>query len=327
MLNEVEDNGNFRVILITQGVSRIVSPLLQSKNQIVGIIESAPRESYKSKGLLWAALRCCYQLLNKKNHSLKSLAYSMQIPYYFMNEGNSEHLENWVNGLKPDLIVVYSMSQLLKENIIRIPKYGVINLHPSWLPMYRGPFPDFWMYYYTDLNPGVTVHYIDIGEDTGDIIGQVKYQLKLGTKSPQMLDLSIGQIGSELLIGIIDQIKNDTAPRIPQPKQSPTIRARKIKKEEHRDIIDWNHWNIERIWHLLRGTEQWLDAIDPPKGLYWGQRWEIMGYEKCKTANEEVGTLNKRKSYVICRDGIIHLSKKFVFKNLVLKMLEKYYAK
>lgn len=88
---------------------------------------------------------------------------------------SSCELESWVKSLSPDLIVVYSMSQLLKENIYSIPRFGTINLHPSYLPEYRGPNPIFWMYYNMEKQGGVTVHYIDQGEDTGNIILQKRY--------------------------------------------------------------------------------------------------------------------------------------------------------
>ena len=111
--------------------------------------------------------------------SLKSFAKKEKIPYYYMNKGSDKNLENWVKCINPDIIVVYSMSQLLKENIFSIPKYGTINLHAGLLPNYRGPFPYFWMYYNTDKKGGVTVHYIDEGEDTGDIIYQEVYDIPL----------------------------------------------------------------------------------------------------------------------------------------------------
>ncbi len=75
-----------------------------------------------------------------------------------MNNGSDKNLENWVKDKKPDVIVVYSMSQLLKEYIFSILKYGTIDLHPALLPSYRGPNPHFWMYHDGIKEGGVTVH-------------------------------------------------------------------------------------------------------------------------------------------------------------------------
>jgi methionyl-tRNA formyltransferase len=197
-----------------------------------------------------------------------------------MNHGSDAAFQEWVKKSNPDVIVVYSMSQLLKDNIFTIPKYGAINLHSSYLPEYRGPNPNFWMYYNVDLNPGVTVHYIDAGEDTGDIIYQERYVIPLGIKSSDMLDISINKIGINLLFKSLDGIAAGIAPRIKQPQNSPMPRARNLKYEDHKTIIDWNNWPGERIWHILRGTESWLNALDQPSGMFKGHRWIIGDFVK-----------------------------------------------
>ncbi|WP_394339186.1 formyltransferase family protein [Methanosarcina sp. UBA411] len=88
--------------------------------------------------------------------NLKIFSKKLRIPYYFLRKGENENLEKWMKNLQPDLIVVYSMSHLLKENIFSIPKFGTINIHCSHLPEYRGPVPLFWEYYDYVLNPRVT---------------------------------------------------------------------------------------------------------------------------------------------------------------------------
>ncbi|WP_281085258.1 formyltransferase family protein, partial [Methanosarcina acetivorans] len=77
---------------------------------------------------------------------------------------------NNIRNLEPDLIVVFSMSHLLKENVFNVPSYGTVNIHYSYLPEYGGPNPLFWQYYDYILDPGVTLHYVDKGEDTGNVI-------------------------------------------------------------------------------------------------------------------------------------------------------------
>ncbi|MGI6455390.1 MAG: formyltransferase family protein [bacterium] len=88
-------------------------------------------------------------------------------------------LERWVREKNPDFICVKSMSQLLKENIFSIPKYGTINLHPSILPNYRGPNPLFWTMFNQECESGMTVHYINKGEDTGDILRQYTIKMRM----------------------------------------------------------------------------------------------------------------------------------------------------
>lgn len=310
-----------RVMIITMGLSRIVEPVVNLHN-VIGIIESAPRKNdIKKQSMLFFALKYIYSFFKKQAKTLKSYANEKNIPYYYMDNGSDKALESWVKEKKPDVIVVYSMSQLLKENIFKIPKYSTINLHPALLPSYRGPFPDFWMYYNQEKEGGVTLHYIDEGEDTGDIIYQEKYNFPLGLKSPQMLDLSISKIGVGLILKALENIEN--LPRVKQPKSSPTKKARNIKDSEHKDIIDWQSWKIERIWHILRGTELWLNATEQPKGIYKSQRWQIKNYEKCDTSSYEISKIYKENNiyFIACNDGKIYLDLKFNFKNFILYLL------
>ncbi len=303
------------------GLSRIVKPIINQHN-VVGIIECGSQNSKQIiNSFLYDITKTFYSFVNKKFVTLKVFAFKQNIPYYYMDNGSDKNLEDWVKNINPDVIVIYSMSQLLKSNIFTIPKYGTINLHSAFLPSYRGPFPDFWMYYNTEKKGGVTVHYIDDGEDTGDIIYQEKYNIPLGMKSPDMLNLSIGQIGVNLLLKALNDIEN--LPKITQYKESPTAKARNIKPEEHKNIIEWNKWNIERIWHLLRGTELWLNAVEQPKGIYKNQRWIVEKFKKCDMVNYEISKIYKenKKYFVACKDGKIFLSLKFNFKIFILGLI------
>jgi methionyl-tRNA formyltransferase len=319
-----------KLLLITQGVWRVLEPLLASPHKVVGIIESAPR-GYKKPGNLRKLLTGLKEFLNVatgKPMSLRRLCRENEIPYWFMTASSDDGLEDRIRKLCPDLIVVFSMSQLLKANIFSIPRLGTINLHPSYLPDYRGPNPDFWQYYDMELNPGVTVHYVDVGEDTGDIILQERVCVPLGIKSPERLDLLIGKVGVRLLLQAIQKIERGEVIRKPQPKDSPTIRARNLRKIEHISIIDWAAWPIERIWHVMRGTELWLDCIDPPRGLYRGQRWIVDGYVKAAPDRSisDIGTVKRDNNgfYVNCRDGQIRLIASFNVKNLLRPAYRKF---
>lgn len=321
MSNDLKVKQKPKVMIITMGMSRIVKPIVENYN-VVGIIECAPRKQKNTrKTLVYGLIKKIYSNFKSTLETLGSYAKSLDIPYYYMDNGSDKKLESWVKNISPDAIVVFSMSQLLKENIFNIPKYGTINLHPALLPSYRGPNPDFWMYYNQENEGGVTVHYIDRGEDTGDIIYQEKYLIPLGMKSPDMLDLAIGELGVRLLFKAIDNV--DNLPKIKQPEKSPTKRARNIRESEHQNLIDWKNWDIERVWHLLRGTELWLNAFEQPKGMYSGQRWSIDEFEKCDTSEYRVANVVKKDNryFLVCRDGKIFLSVKFNLKRFIIGKL------
>tara|TARA_Y100000389_G_C17342696_1_gene454204 strand:+ start:405 stop:971 length:567 start_codon:yes stop_codon:yes gene_type:complete len=70
-----------------------------------------------------------------------------------------------------DYIISYGYNHLFKKNIIDSSKNGIINLHISYLPYNRGAHPNFWSFF-EDTKKGVTIHLIDQGIDTGDILFQ-----------------------------------------------------------------------------------------------------------------------------------------------------------
>ena len=236
---------------------------------------------------------------------------------------NEDALKSFIEQKKPDLIVVFSMSRLLRKDILQIPKFGAINLHTSYLPYYRGPNPDFWQYVDMVMNPGVTIHFIDENEDTGKIINRGRIKIDLGTKSPDRLDALLLEVGVPLLLKSIDEIESGTCNLITQPKVSPTPRARNIKPDEHKLIIDWQNWPIEKVWHVLRGTELWLNAIEQPSGIYKWQRWVIGNFNKFDCENTLAGTVmtKGKKKYIVTRDGNICVYISYNFKRTISGIL------
>lgn len=311
-----------KIIIITAGIPRLLTPIVNEFN-VIGIIESSPR---RNLSLLKKMLRNLsfkyFRHIKKQERSLKFFSKSNELNYRkFQEKGND--LKQWIEIQSPDLILVYSMSHLLKEEIFSIPKYGTINLHPSYLPEFRGPFPEFWYYYNKNLQPGATVHFIDKGEDTGDIICQERTQIPLGIKSEKYFDIIEGDIGVRLIKEAIISISDGSVMRLKQEKKGITPRARNLHPNEHEKIIDWENWEIDRIWHVLRGTEGWLNAIPKPKFPYLGQRWSIGNYKVQKNIDvNNFKILKERGKYFLyLREGVIELEVKFSFIRLLRNIL------
>ena len=270
-------------------ITQVLHSLLDSSN-VIGLVESKRKNPAK------------------QTHKLRDFCLEKNLPYYFMKDGCNASLEDWLKELAPDLIVIFGMSELLKKNIMDIPKKGCINLHPSLLPNYRGGYPVFWMYYHFDLNPGVTVHYIDEGEDTGNIIYQESINLPIGATEEEFLDSLINKKGIELLLKAIQDIEGDCAPSIKQPTDSSTKRAKQILPAQYKEIIDWEAWEITRIWHLLRGTQNWLNVFDFSEIQGNIKGWKILDYS-LEDVQLELGKVFKEGSqyFVSCGQGKIYM--------------------
>ena len=90
---------------------------------------------------------------------------------------NSKKFLNELRELNPDVIINQSQS-IIKEGLLQVPKIGVINRHNALLPKNRGRLTPFWVLYKGEKETGVSIHFIDEGIDTGEIIVQKKYKVR-----------------------------------------------------------------------------------------------------------------------------------------------------
>jgi methionyl-tRNA formyltransferase len=306
-----------RIIIMTENLSEIVKPLV-NKYSIVGIVKTQKRT--KEDNYILRYMKYFYKIL-RKNH-LKEFAKINSLPYYLMNNGSDSSLEAWVKAQKPNLIVIYSMPELLKENILNIPTHKTINLHPSFLPKYRGANPFFWHYYNNEKKGGVTIHFIDKGEDTGNIIYQEEYPIERGMPLVDMKKLAVEKIGIKLLFRAIENIDNiSSRPQI----DTDSSKARNLNSHEYKTLINWEEMSIEQIWHIFRGFQYWIETLTTVNLIDKCYLWKIDNYEKENMKGYIVGRLYRENNsyFISCKDGKIHLSLKGFKLKLLLYQLYK----
>jgi methionyl-tRNA formyltransferase len=94
---------------------------------------------------------------------------------YFQPEKLDDAFLQKLLSYRPDFCFSLYYRHILKRGYIALPKDGFFNIHPSLLPKYRGPAPTMWMLLNNEAYAGMTLHVIDEGIDTGDIVGQVRF--------------------------------------------------------------------------------------------------------------------------------------------------------
>ena len=119
----------------------------------------------------------CPTYQNNIHARLQLICTKNTIPFYRVTNINLKEYEEIIRKLNPDVILVCHFQQILKKNIIQIPVKGCINLHPALLPKYRGLSPQHWPIINGDKETGITVHFVNEGIDSGDIIVQHKISL------------------------------------------------------------------------------------------------------------------------------------------------------
>lgn len=94
---------------------------------------------------------------------------------FYCSDPNSRQAETELMNLRPNLILL-GQSGIIKGNVIKIPKIGILNSHPGILPQYRGIDVVYWALYNNDIEGvGSTIHFVDSGVDTGQIIFTKKH--------------------------------------------------------------------------------------------------------------------------------------------------------
>ncbi len=133
-------------------------------------------------------------------------------------------------SLNPDIIITCAYGQIIPKEVLDYPKYGCINVHASLLPKLRGGAPIHKAILEGYDKSGITIMYMDVAMDSGDIISQKETNI-LDTDTMETLHDRLQIIGRDLLLSTLPSIFDGTAKRIKQDENEVTF-AYNIKREE-----------------------------------------------------------------------------------------------
>lgn len=177
---------------------------------------------------------------------VKVYAQSVGIPVYQYKRIREEGVED-LKRLAPDIIVTCAFGQILSAEIIGIPKSGVINIHASLLPKYRGASPIHYAILNGETKTGITIMKTDVGIDTGDIIEKCEIEIFPEETCGELFD-RLSSLGSEMIGGVLDGIDAGVVGFTKQDDSQATY-SKIIKKEDA--VIDFNK-DAKSIVNLVR---------------------------------------------------------------------------
>ncbi len=180
-------------------------------------------------GLLASRLRVSRRYIRMTQQNVASIARRADIPVIRTHDHNDYDCIRTLKRLKPDVLVLAGAS-ILKRSTIDIPRHGCINFHSSLLPEFRGPAPIFWQLWY-GAKAGVTIHYVDEGIDTGDIILQREVDIVPGD-TIETLHRRACVVGGNLVVKALGQIAEGTAQRRSQKGLEGSYYPRPTKEQE-----------------------------------------------------------------------------------------------
>ena len=161
---------------------------------------------------------------------------------------NKIRLENEkIMDVKPDIIITCAYGQIIPKVILDLPKYKCINVHASLLPKYRGGAPIHASLLNGDEETGITIMYMDVGMDDGNIIKQESISISINDDI-NTLSEKLSKLGAKLLIETLPSIIDGTCDSIKQDENKVSFAY--IIKREH-EILDFNN-NYKDIYNKVR---------------------------------------------------------------------------
>ncbi len=202
-----------RVILLTHGGADLVLEKLRDLEniEIVGVfvetlttprrsIVERIRRSIKYDGVLETVKKFVPKTqihLNDKNDKTMQAAYKLGLTVLKVDNFHAEESIKLMRQAEADLGVIYG-TNIIKQSVFSIPKHGSINLHQGLAPHYRGGPPIFWELFNGEKEIGITVHFVAVKVDTGDIILQSTVPLEYDAAFGLNFDAFIANFQSSL---------------------------------------------------------------------------------------------------------------------------------
>lgn len=218
---------------------------------VLAVTHPASEQSYKA---IWS-------------ESVEDLARDLGIPVHITERVDAETID-LVKRAEPDVIVVNSWYSWMPPELYTLPPHGTLNLHDSLLPKFTGFSPVLWALISGESEFGLTIHRMDDGLDTGDIL--IQHSLPIG---PTDTGTQLVLRGMDLIPGALrdalNSLESGTAVWRPQNKAERTY----FHKRSQRDsLIDWN-WPAEDLERFVRALS---DPYPRAFTFYQGERIEVL---------------------------------------------------
>lgn len=186
---------------------------------------------------------------------IRDLAVSKGIPVFQPERINTPEMLSVLKSFQADAFIVAAYGQILKRELLAIPRLGAFNLHGSVLPRHRGAAPVQYAIWKGDVVTGVTIFRIEASLDSGPIAGIVKTPVGDGETSGELM-MRLAHLSVPLTLSVVDQLENGTAVLIPQNPAEVTL-APKIPREA--GVINWSGTRREIDCHV-RAMQPWPKA-------------------------------------------------------------------
>ena len=163
--------------------------------------------------------------------------------------------------LAPDAVIVAAYGLFLPDEVLRLPRLGCLNIHPSLLPRHRGPSPVTTAILDGDEATGVTIMLLDEGMDTGPILAQQETRIAADETAEELTE-RLFELGANLLVDSLDRWEQGQIVPTPQNDEAASVTSR-LEREDGR--IDWSQ-SADSLARRVRAFTPWPGAFTTWRG-------------------------------------------------------------
>lgn len=200
--------------------------------------------------------------LGRRGEPVKEIADSLGIPVFQAERFKNSQALEIMRSVNPDLGIMAFVTEIIPIELIRCPKLGTIQYHPSLLPKHRGGSALNWAIIQGETRTGLTIFWPDEGTDTGSILLQREVQIDHDDTVGSLYFDKLFPLGVEAIVESVRLIREGKAPRIPQDESQATYEG--LCTEEVA-LIRWGE-PVSEVYNLIRGTNPQPGAFTFHKG-------------------------------------------------------------
>lgn len=215
--------------------------LIASKHQVVGVVTRPDRPRGRGQKV--------------SDAPVKIAAAGVGLPILQPERLSDPLFFQQYTALNADLGVVAAYGKILSERVLAVPRQGLVNVHASLLPRYRGAAPVHRAVIAGETETGVTIMRVVKALDAGAMIATVRRPIGPNETSEEV-ERDLATIGADLLVSTLDALTEDRRNEIPQDDSQATYAHRLTKAD---GLIDWTA-SADRIHKLIRGLHPWPHA-------------------------------------------------------------------
>ncbi|MBL8816122.1 MAG: methionyl-tRNA formyltransferase [Planctomyces sp.] len=258
---------SLRILLMGTGEFAVppFRAIIDSKHSVVGVVTQPDRTG-----------RGHHRHVNV----VKELAEPFGIPVFQPQRASSAESLAELRALQADVFIVAAYGQILKRELLAIPRLGCFNLHGSLLPRHRGAAPVQYSIWKGDEQTGVTIFRIEPALDSGPVLGRVVTGIGAEETSGELM-LRLADLSAPLVLDVLDQLESGTAVEEVQDVSLVTL-APKIQKTD--GMVRWEQTPYEIDCHV-RAMQPW------PRAVTLLVRPELSQAQSARTENSDLRCL------------------------------------